>query len=111
MPNSGTTRKKFPWFPTINYDLCRADLECLNFCLQDVYEWDKSTGRPVVANPYNCVPGCDSCAENCAAQAIRLPGKREVQGALRKLRADVHKSASRKSIVKMRLRISPKSAK
>lgn len=82
---------RLPWFPTVNYDRCISDLECMAFCPNDVFDWDKDTGRPVVARPYNCVPGCDMCAEDCARGAVTLPSKREFRAALRRLRAEARK--------------------
>jgi NAD-dependent dihydropyrimidine dehydrogenase PreA subunit len=84
----GGLRERFPWFPTINYDVCLSDLECVNFCSADVFEWDLAAGKPVVAHPYDCIPGCRSCAENCPAQGISLPGKEEVAAALKRIRAE-----------------------
>jgi NAD-dependent dihydropyrimidine dehydrogenase PreA subunit len=86
MSDFGLPRRKLPWFPSINYDACASDLECLNFCPHDVFEWDPDTGRPVVAHPYNCVPGCISCAQACKAQAISLPSQEEFCALLRQLR-------------------------
>jgi NAD-dependent dihydropyrimidine dehydrogenase PreA subunit len=81
-------RERFPWFPTINYDACLSDLECLNFCPADVFDWDPTTGRPVVAHPFDCIPGCSVCAENCKGKGISLPGKEEVRASLERIRAE-----------------------
>ena len=81
-------RERFPWFPTINYDVCLSDLECLNFCPAAVFDWDPGTGKPVVARPFDCIPGCRSCVEKCQAKGISLPGKREVAAALKRIRAE-----------------------
>jgi NAD-dependent dihydropyrimidine dehydrogenase PreA subunit len=86
--------RKLLWFPTIDYALCVSDLGCLLFCPYDVFDWDKETGRPVVAHPYNCVPGCDMCAEDCALGAVTLPSKREFRAALRRLRAEARKPSA-----------------
>jgi NAD-dependent dihydropyrimidine dehydrogenase PreA subunit len=83
-----TRRERFPWFPTMNCQVCLRDLECLNFCPADVFDWDRATGRPVVARPFDCIPGCRSCAENCKAKCISLPGKKEVAAALKRIRAE-----------------------
>ena len=93
MSYPGVPSEKLPWFPTINYDLCISDLRCLLFCPHDVFEWDRKTGRPIVAWPYNCVPGCDQCARDCAAGALTLPSKREFRAALRRLRAEARKAS------------------
>jgi NAD-dependent dihydropyrimidine dehydrogenase PreA subunit len=79
-------RQKFPWFPTVDADACRADLNCLNFCPHDVFEWDSKTGRPLVAHPLRCLPGCDICLTGCPSGAISLPTKHEFRVTLKKLR-------------------------
>ena len=81
-------RERFPWFPILNGDVCLADLECLNFCPAGVFDWDPATGKPVVARPFDCIPGCRSCAERCKAKGITLPGKKEVAAALKRIRAE-----------------------
>ncbi len=81
-------RERFPWFPTIDYDACLSDLECLNFCPADVFGWDPASGRPVVAHPFDCIPGCLSCAENCKTKSISLPGKKKVLAELKRIRAE-----------------------
>jgi len=88
-------RVRLPWFPNINYKACLLDLRCLNFCPADVFDWDRATGRPVVARPFDCIPGCRSCAESCIAKGISLPGKKEVAAALRRIRAEDGPSSPR----------------
>lgn len=80
------SRESIPWFPTINYKVCQSDLNCLIFCPHGVFEWDPGTGRPVVAHPYNCVPGCDSCQQRCTTGALTLPSKETIRAAVRRLR-------------------------
>jgi NAD-dependent dihydropyrimidine dehydrogenase PreA subunit len=63
-------------------------LECLNYCPADVFDWDPATRKPVVARPYDCIPGCRSCAERCKGKGISLPGKKEVVAALERIRAE-----------------------
>lgn len=90
-------RGKFPWYPTINPDACRRDLQCLNFCPHDVFGWDAKTGCPFVAHPLSCLPGCEICLEGCDTGAISLPTKHDVQLTLKKLRgkgAKPHPNAS-----------------
>ena len=81
-------RERFPWFPTINCEVCLCDLECLNLCPAGVFDWDPKTGRPVVARPLDCIPGCRSCADHCKGKSISLPGKKEVAAALERIRAE-----------------------
>ena len=82
MPLLGHLREMFPWFPTIDYGACRKDLQCLNFCPHDVFQWDPGTGRPIVAHPLQCLPGCDICLEGCDTGAISLPSRHEVNAHL-----------------------------
>lgn len=93
MSNPGTPLERLLWFPTINYELCLADLGCLNFCPDGVIEWDVDTGRPVVAHPHSCVPGCDICAQTCKAHAISLPSREEFHATLRRLRTEAQKAS------------------
>jgi NAD-dependent dihydropyrimidine dehydrogenase PreA subunit len=81
-------RERFPWFPAIDRKVCIRDLECLNHCPADVFDWDSSTGWPIVARPLDCIPGCRSCAENCKLHCISLPGKEEVAAALKRIRKE-----------------------
>jgi NAD-dependent dihydropyrimidine dehydrogenase PreA subunit len=94
MSDPDLPRAKFPWFPTINYDLCASNLECLIFCPHEVFDWEKETGRPIVARPYNCVPGCDMCARNCARGAVTLPSKKQMRALMRKLRAELRRAST-----------------
>ena len=86
MSYPGIPREKLPWYPKINYERCLKDLDCLNFCQHEVFEWDPVSQRPIVAHPYNCVPGCSDCAEHCKMKAITLPSGEELTAALRRLR-------------------------
>ena len=79
-------RDKFPWYPKIDYRRCLKDLTCMNFCPHGVFEWDPKSHRPLVAHPYNCVPGCTSCADQCKMRCITLPSEEEFCAALRRLR-------------------------
>jgi NAD-dependent dihydropyrimidine dehydrogenase PreA subunit len=86
MPPFKSLRTRIPWFPSIDYDVCLTDLKCLNFCPHEVFEWDAATGRPVVAHPLRCLPGCTICLEGCDAGALSLPTKSEFQATREKLR-------------------------
>jgi NAD-dependent dihydropyrimidine dehydrogenase PreA subunit len=87
-------RGKFPWYPTLDPGACRQDLQCLNYCPHDVFEWDPQTGRPFVAHPVRCLPGCDICLQSCDTGAISLPTKHEFQITLKNLRGTGRKSRS-----------------
>jgi len=90
----GRQRKRLPWFPTLKGEDCLLDLECLNFCPAGVFDWDPATGKPVVARPFDCIPGCRACAENCKGRNISLPGKKEVATALRQIRAEDERTSA-----------------
>ena len=91
-------RERFPWFPTLNCRGCLRDLECLNFCPAGVFDWDPATGEPIVARPFNCIPGCRICAENCKGNRISLPGKKEVKAALKRIRSEEGPRSRRKGV-------------
>jgi NAD-dependent dihydropyrimidine dehydrogenase PreA subunit len=80
-------REKIPWFPTIDYDACTGDRECLEFCKNNVFSWDEVLGHPLVENPYNCVLGCNACAQICPVEAIHFPTKEELRQTIRELLA------------------------
>ena len=81
-------RDMIPWFPTIDPDLCIGDQECLNFCHNNVFAVDHASGKVAVAQPLNCVVGCDSCAQICPVQAITFPDLHEFRATLRRLRTE-----------------------
>lgn len=60
---------------------------CVDFCKDDVYRWDDTTGHPVVEYPYNCVLGCSACMELCPVEAISFPSMQELRETLHRLRA------------------------
>lgn len=89
MALSQIPREKIPWYPTINTDLCIGDEECINFCKNDVFEWDEETMHPVVKNPLNCVVGCSACAQICTVEAISFPTMDELRATVKKLREEM----------------------
>lgn len=89
MALSQIPREKIPWYPAISTDLCIGDEECINFCKNDVFEWDEETMHPVVKNPLNCVVGCSACAQICPAEAISFPTMDELRATVKKLREEM----------------------
>ncbi len=89
MPSGTIPREKIPWFPTVDYSLCTGDQECFNFCKNQVFTWDEEHNQPRVANPYNCVVGCQACVNVCPVQAIQFPSKDELRTTLKRLRAEL----------------------
>lgn len=60
-----------PWFPVIDYDRCTNCMQCLSFCLFDVYGVDN--GNIQVRNQSNCKTDCPACSRVCPEVAILFP--------------------------------------
>jgi MinD superfamily P-loop ATPase len=67
---AGYLREKIDWFPTVDVDRCLKCGMCMN-CGKSVYDW--TDDGPVVARPYDCVPGCNTCSILCMGNAITFP--------------------------------------
>ena len=61
-----------PWFPVIDYTRCTNCMQCLSFCLFDVYGVSKE-GRIQVRNQDNCKTECPACSRVCPEVAIMFP--------------------------------------
>lgn len=61
-----------PWFPVIDYSRCTNCMQCLSFCLFDVYGVD-SESRISVQNQSNCKTDCPACSRVCPEVAILFP--------------------------------------
>jgi NAD-dependent dihydropyrimidine dehydrogenase PreA subunit len=61
-----------PWFPVIDYDRCTNCMQCLSFCLFDVYGVDPE-GKIQVRNESNCKTNCPACSRVCPDVAILFP--------------------------------------
>jgi Pyruvate/2-oxoacid:ferredoxin oxidoreductase delta subunit len=61
-----------PWFPVIDYDRCTNCMQCLSFCLFDVYGTDDDQGIQVQNND-NCKTNCPACSRVCPEAAIMFP--------------------------------------
>ncbi len=68
----GETGAWKPWFPVIDYDRCTNCLQCLSFCLFDVYGLDEEK-RIEVRNNDNCKTNCPACSRVCPEVAILFP--------------------------------------
>ncbi len=69
----GTSREEIPWYPTVDLDKCVGCKECFNFCSHKVYAWDEKNNKTKVAEPFQCVVGCSTCAGMCPEEAISFP--------------------------------------
>jgi NAD-dependent dihydropyrimidine dehydrogenase PreA subunit len=70
-PGSVASKWK-PWFPVIDYQRCTNCMQCLSFCLFDVY--GVSTDSKIqVRNQDNCKTDCPACSRVCPEVAIMFP--------------------------------------
>ena len=67
----GARRPWKPWFPVIDYDRCTNCMQCLSFCLFDVYGVNE--GKIQVRNQTNCKTDCPACSRVCPEVAILFP--------------------------------------
>ncbi|MCA1964400.1 MAG: ferredoxin family protein [Prosthecobacter sp.] len=61
-----------PWFPVIDYTRCTNCMQCLSFCLFDVYGVDENH-KIQVQNNDNCKTNCPACSRVCPEVAIMFP--------------------------------------
>lgn len=61
-----------PWFPVIDYQRCTNCMQCLSFCLFDVYGVS-TDGKIQVRNQDNCKTDCPACSRVCPEVAIMFP--------------------------------------
>ena len=61
-----------PWFPVIDFARCTNCMQCLSFCLFDVYGVSASGGIEV-RNQDNCKTECPACSRVCPEVAIMFP--------------------------------------
>jgi Pyruvate/2-oxoacid:ferredoxin oxidoreductase delta subunit len=61
-----------PWFPVIDYQRCTNCMQCLSFCLFDVYGVSPE-GKLKVQNQSNCKTECPACSRVCPEVAIMFP--------------------------------------
>jgi Pyruvate/2-oxoacid:ferredoxin oxidoreductase delta subunit len=67
-----TPGKWKPWFPVIDYSRCTNCMQCLSFCLFDVY--GVSGAKKIeVRNQDNCKTDCPACSRVCPEVAIMFP--------------------------------------
>lgn len=71
-PNRPGDKQWKPWFPVIDYNRCTNCMQCLSFCLFDVYGVD-SDNQIQVQNNDNCKTDCPACSRVCPEVAIMFP--------------------------------------
>jgi len=70
--SANTAQSWKPWFPVIDYDRCTNCMQCLSFCLFDVYSVDEDQQIEVL-NQDNCKTNCPACSRVCPEVAIMFP--------------------------------------
>ena len=71
-PDATGSEQWKPWFPVIDLARCTNCMQCLSFCLFDVYGVSADhTLR--VENPANCKVNCPACSRVCPEVAIMFP--------------------------------------
>jgi len=70
--NTAPRQKWKPWFPVIDFSRCTNCMQCLTFCLFDVYAVSKEK-KIEVRNPTNCKTDCPACSRVCPEVAILFP--------------------------------------
>ena len=70
--NTSPRAKWKPWFPVIDFSRCTNCMQCLTFCLFDVYGVSKEK-KIEVRNPTNCKTDCPACSRVCPEVAILFP--------------------------------------
>ena len=73
----GIPREEIDWFPAIDVEKCIGCRACVEFCPNDVLDFDEVTGKARVKNPFNCVVECRACAKICPVDAIAFPDEEE----------------------------------
>lgn len=61
-----------PWFPVIDFSRCTNCMQCLTFCLFDVYGVDDEE-TITVQHEDNCKTDCPACSRVCPEAAIMFP--------------------------------------
>ena len=73
----GTAREKIDWHPTIDETKCIGCGLCATTCGRAVYKFNYENRKSKVANPNNCLVGCQTCANLCPVQAISFTKESE----------------------------------
>ena len=71
-PPRGATAAWKPWFPVIDYSRCTNCMQCLSFCLFDVYGVSAES-KIQVQHQSNCKTECPACSRVCPEVAIMFP--------------------------------------
>jgi formate hydrogenlyase subunit 6/NADH:ubiquinone oxidoreductase subunit I len=73
----GIDRNSIDWQLFVNTDKCIGCGLCVTSCGRNVYAFDYEKGRSFVANPKNCLVGCQTCANMCPSETIHFTDEGE----------------------------------
>lgn len=79
----GIPREHIDWHPTIHKNRCTGCGMCVTSCGRDVFNFDDTREKAVVARPLQCMVGCTSCESWCVFEAISFPDKEYVRDFIR----------------------------
>ncbi len=79
----GVPRKKIKWYPRVDPAVCIGCGLCAVICGRGVYSYDLVTKKPIVVKPFNCLVGCQTCANLCPVGAIEFPSPEVAREAAR----------------------------
>ncbi len=80
----GVPRKEIKWYPKIDPAACIGCGLCAVICGRGVYSYDLVSKKPIVTKPFNCLVGCQTCANLCPVGAIEFPSPEVAREAARK---------------------------
>ena len=80
----GVPRQEIDWHPTINASQCTGCGMCVTSCGREVFDFDATSQKAVVARPLQCLVGCTSCEAWCVFNAISFPDKQYVRDVIKK---------------------------
>jgi NAD-dependent dihydropyrimidine dehydrogenase PreA subunit len=55
----------------LDFECCTGCKSCFKTCFVNVYRWDDSLDRPVIAYPEDCVE-CNKCELSCPEECIQV---------------------------------------
>lgn len=86
----GIPRDRIPWYPTIDAEACSGCRTCIEFCKNNVLDFDEIKNKAKVVHPFNCVVECSTCGRLCPSEAIHFPEERDFSKILNQLLKDKH---------------------
>ena len=80
----GIPREEISWNPTIDPLKCTGCGMCFTSCGRNVFDFDSTDKKAVVARPLQCMVGCTTCKVTCLFNAISFPDQNYVKDLMKK---------------------------